>query len=306
MGNHVPENVPKHCPGTNNENAGKDKACAGCPNQTTCVALPKGPDPDLEEIASNLQNVDKRILILSGKGGVGKSSISCLLSMFLSSDSNKHVGLLDLDICGPSLPRMLGINNESFHQGYSGYMSPVYCGFHANTAVASVGFFIEEEAVVWRGPKKSGLIKSFLKNVDWDVQDYLIIDTPPGTSDEHINIVNFAKPIFGAIIITGPQELSWQDVRKEIDFCHKMNIRIIAIVINMLDFLCPSCHQVSTVYPSKRNEIIQFAKNNEVPVVSVPLNPFIAQSLDSGSLISIDTLPSEIQEPLKFIAELIS
>lgn len=162
-----------------------------------------------------------KILVLSGKGGVGKSTVSAQLA-FALANQGKQVGLLDIDICGPSIPTMLGLVGQEVHQSASGW-SPVYV--EDNLGVMSIGFMLPttDDAVIWRGPRKNGLIKQFLTDVDWGQLDYLIIDTPPGTSDEHISIVQYLKAtnVDGAVIVTTPQEVAMADVRKEINFCKK-------------------------------------------------------------------------------------
>jgi len=167
------------------------------------------------------------LLILSGKGGVGKSTFSAQLAFTLAK-SGKNVGLLDVDICGPSIPRMLGLVGHEVHQSASGW-SPVYVD--DNLGVMSIGFMLPsaDDAVIWRGPRKNGLIKQFLTDVEWGDLDYLIIDTPPGTSDEHISIVQYLSPHptnDGAIVITTPQEVSMADVRKELNFCKKTGVSL--------------------------------------------------------------------------------
>lgn len=136
-----------------------------------------------------------------------------------------QVGLLDVDICGPSIPKMLGLEGEEVHQSGAGW-SPVYVT--ENLGVMSIGFMLPDPdgAVVWRGPRKNALIKQFLKDVHWGPLDYLIIDTPPGTSDEHISIVQYLKAarVAGAVVVTTPQEVSIIDVRKEINFCKKVRV----------------------------------------------------------------------------------
>lgn len=155
------------------------------------------------------------------------------------------MGLLDLDICGPSVPRMTGVLQRTVHQSQSGW-EPVYA--NPNLGIMSISFLLEESdaAVVWRGPRKNGLIKQFLLETDWGVGglDYLIIDTPPGTSDEHISIVQFlndARPMMadgtsgasGAIVVTTPEEVSMADVRKELNFCTKTKVPVLGVVENM-------------------------------------------------------------------------
>ncbi|KAI3619590.1 cytosolic fe-s cluster assembling factor nbp35 [Moniliophthora roreri] len=208
----IPSNAPEHCPGTDSEFAGKSDACKGCANQEICASSKaKGPDPALPFIKQRMSGVKRKILVLSGKGGVGKSTFTAQL------------GIMDVDICGPSIPTILGIASEQVHSSASGW-SPVYV--QDNLAAMSVGFMLpsSRDAVMWRGPKKNGLISQFLKDVDWGDLDYLVIDTPPGTSDEHLSIVQFLKEsgIDGAVLITTPQEVALQDVRREIDFCKKI------------------------------------------------------------------------------------
>lgn len=146
-------------------------------------------------IADKLKNVKHKILILSGKGGVGKSTLTAMLARALAVDPDVNVGVLDIDLCGPSAPRIFGVLNEQVHQSGSGW-SPVYV--EDNLAVMSAGFLLpsEDSALIWRGPKKNGLIKQLLRDVDWDHLDYLLVDTPPGTSDEHLSIGNLFVSLY--------------------------------------------------------------------------------------------------------------
>ncbi|GJP51885.1 hypothetical protein CLOM_g11009 [Closterium sp. NIES-68] len=235
----VPEGANQHCPGTGAEEAGKAAACAGCPNQQICATAPKGPDPDLAAIAQRLQAVKHIVLVLSGKGGVGKSTFAAQLAWHLAHQ-DKQVGLLDIDICGPSMPRLMGLEGEEIHQSASGW-SPVYVD--DRLGVMSIGFMLPnpDDAVVWRGPRKNSLIKQFLKDVDWGELDYLVVDSPPGTSDEHISAVQFLKAahVDGAIVLTTPQEVSLMDVRKELSFCHKVGLNVLGVVENMAELQVP-------------------------------------------------------------------
>ncbi|KAB1219771.1 Cytosolic Fe-S cluster assembly factor NBP35 [Morella rubra] len=207
----IPEDANKHCPGPRSESAGKSDACQGCPNQEVCATAPIGPDP----------------------GGVGKSTFSAQLSFALAA-MEFQVGLLDIDICGPSIPKMLGLEGQDVHQSNLG-CSPVYV--ESNLGVMSIGFMLpnSDEAVIWRGPRKNGLLKQFLKDVYWGELDFLVVDAPPGTSDEHISIVQLleATGIDGAIIVTTPQQVSLIDVRKEVSFCKKVGVPVLGVVENM-------------------------------------------------------------------------
>ncbi|KAG6462939.1 hypothetical protein O3G_MSEX013549 [Manduca sexta] len=240
----IPENAPQHCPGTQSEDAGKASACAGCPNQNICASGEASrPDPAIELIKNRLSNVKHKILILSGKGGVGKSTVTSLLGHGLAArNANMNVGILDADICGPSQPRVLGVRGEQVHNSGSGW-SPVYVT--DNLSLMSIGFLLgsPDDAVIWRGPKKNGMIKQFLSEVDWGQLDYLLVDTPPGTSDEHLSAVQYllGAGLSGAVVVTTPQEVALLDVRKEIHFCNKLHLTVLGVVENMSLFVCPNC-----------------------------------------------------------------
>ncbi|XP_062999446.1 cytosolic Fe-S cluster assembly factor NUBP1 [Elgaria multicarinata webbii] len=278
--------VPPHeCPGTGSDQAGKADACQGCPNQGLCASgQPAGPDPAIEEIKEKMKTVKHKLLVLSGKGGVGKSTFSAHLAHGLAEDETKQVAVLDVDICGPSIPKIMGLEGEQVHQSGSGW-SPVYV--EENLGVMSVGFLLSslDDAVIWRGPKKNGMIKQFLRDVDWGEIDYLIVDTPPGTSDEHLSIVQYLSTsnIDGAVIITTPQEVALQDVRKEINFCHKVKLPIVGVVENMSGFICPKCKTESQIFPATTGGAEAMCRSLNVPLLGkVPLDPQIGKSCDQG------------------------
>ena len=192
----IPANAPAHCPGTDSSDAGKASACGGCPNQKICAsAQPSLPDPDIPKIKETLYEVKHKILVLSGKGGVGKSTTTANLAFAFSENLNNDIGVLDIDICGPSMPRLMGVLEEQVHNSGSGW-SPVFA--EDNLCVMSPGFLLSspKDAVIWRGPKKNGLIKQFLRDVDWGKLDFLLVDSPPGTSDEHLSVVKFMAEVY--------------------------------------------------------------------------------------------------------------
>ncbi|CAI5759250.1 unnamed protein product [Candida verbasci] len=284
--NKLIEPEPEHCPGPESNVAGKDDACKGCANQEICSSqIPKGPDPDLPEINKRLSLIKHKILVLSGKGGVGKSTFTSMLSWALAADEDLEIGAMDLDICGPSLPKMLGADGESIHQSNSGW-TPVYVS--DNLGLMSISFMLPDQdlAIIWRGGKKNGLIKQFLKDVHWgDVLDYLIVDTPPGTSDEHLSVTSYMKEvgIDGALIVTTPQEVALLDVRKEIDFCKKAGIKILGVVENMSGFVCPNCKHESQIFKPTTGGGEALCKELNIPFLgSVPLDPRIGKCCDSG------------------------
>lgn len=197
MSDDVPADAPAACPGVKSDDAGKSAPCAGCPNQSICSSGAASlPDPAVEQIKLRLANVKHKVLVLSGKGGVGKSTFAATLARSLAARQEDddddvdvpQIGLLDIDICGPSIPRIMGLESNQVHQSGAGWC-PVFAD--DNLAVMSIGFLLDslDDAVIWRGPKKNGIIKQFLRDVDWEALDYLIVDTPPGTSDEHLSVV---------------------------------------------------------------------------------------------------------------------
>ncbi|EEH18397.1 cytosolic Fe-S cluster assembly factor nbp35 [Paracoccidioides brasiliensis Pb03] len=275
---------PENCPGPESEQAGKGDACAGCPNQTICASAPKGPDPDIPVITARLASIRHKLLVLSGKGGVGKSTFSSLLAQAFASNPDSTVGIMDTDICGPSIPKMMGVEAETIHVSNAGW-SPVWVS--DNLSVMSVQFMLpnRDDAVIWRGPKKNGLIKQFLKDVEWGELDYLIVDTPPGTSDEHLSVNSFLKEsgVDGAVVVTTPQEMSLLDVRKEIDFCRKAGIRILGLVENMSGFVCPKCTHESQIFRATTGGGGRLAKEMGIPFLgAVPLDPRVGMACDYG------------------------
>ena len=249
--------------------------------------------------------IKHKILVLSGKGGVGKSTFTAALSFALASDEEVQVGVMDIDITGPSLPRIMGVDGEQIHESASGW-TPIYV--RDNLSLISTSFLLPtpDTPIIWRGPKKNGMIKQFIKDVDWDELDFLVIDTPPGTSDEHLSISTFLRQaseaagstdggVDGALIVTTPQEVALLDVRKELDFCRKAGIRVLGIVENMSGFVCPNCKVFfrflkvtdckgeSKIFAATTGGAPALAKEFQVPFLgAVALDPRIAKCCDFG------------------------
>ncbi|XP_059050660.1 cytosolic Fe-S cluster assembly factor NUBP1 homolog [Achroia grisella] len=283
----VPDNAPQHCPGTESQDAGKASACAGCPNQNICASGAASiPDPAIDIIKNRLSNVKHKILILSGKGGVGKSTVTSLLGHALAAKNpDINVGILDADICGPSQPRVLGVRGEQVHNSGSGW-SPVYVT--DNLSLMSIGFLLgsPDDAVIWRGPKKNGMIKQFLSEVDWGELDYLLIDTPPGTSDEHLSAVQYLSKagLSGAVVVTTPQEVALLDVRKELQFCDKVGVKVLGVIENMSLFVCPNCKTRSEIFPATTGGAVQMCSDLDTQMLgSLPLDPLLARCCDEGT-----------------------
>lgn len=253
----------------------------------------------------SLKDIKHITLVLSGKGGVGKSSVTSQLALTLSLQGHS-VGVLDIDLTGPSIPRFFGIESEKVKQAPGGWI-PVSVhearkaiegsAPEANTEgkelgslhCMSLGFLLANrgDAVVWRGPKKTAMVRQFLSDVHWGSLDYLLIDTPPGTSDEHISLVETllkqATPeqMAGAVIVTTPQAISISDVRKEINFCRKTNVAILGVVENMAGFVCPNCSECTNVFSKGGGEVM--AKEFDVQFLgSVPIDPMFTRLIEEG------------------------
>ncbi|KAI0566682.1 Nucleotide-binding protein [Gracilaria domingensis] len=288
----VPENAPPTCPGTDSDSAGKSNACVGCPNQTACASgtASTQADQDAIAIARRLKYpIRHKILVLSGKGGVGKSTISAQLALCLAAQGFQ-VGLLDVDVCGPSIPHMLGVAGEEVRMSASGW-SPVYV--EENLALMSIGFMLSnrDDAVIWRGARKTGLIKQFLRDVDWGELDYLIVDSPPGTSDEHISLVQMMRQcdVDGAVIVTTPQEVSLLDVRKEINFCRKSDTPVLGVVENMAGFVCEHCkHCTDIFFPSSGGALTMCKEMDVRHLGKIPLDPAVSKASEMGKSVFED------------------
>lgn len=230
-----------------------------------------------------LSGVKRIILVLSGKGGVGKSTVSAQLAITFK-ESGYKVGLLDVDLCGPSIPYLLNLEDKDVHQCPQGWV-PVYADQEQNLAVMSIGFLLKNknDAVVWRGPKKHAMIKQFLTDVYWQDIDYLIIDTPPGTSDEHITVMENLKTLNcdGAILVTTPQAVAIEDVRKELTFCRKTGIPVLGVIENMSGFVCPTCSECTNIFSSGGGQSL--ANIAGVPFLGrVPIDPRVALNAEKG------------------------
>ena len=273
-----------NCPQDPKEKGSAPK-CQGCPYRQQCLQAAQSTGPSIDEqVKKKLENVKNIILILSGKGGVGKSTISSQIALGLSKKEDLQIGLLDVDICGPSIPRMMGLENEEIKQSPQG-MLPVYK--EQNLAIMSIGYLIKDKKtpVIWRGPRKNGLIKEFFCNTNWDKLDYLIIDTPPGTIDEHLTLVQYLKSsnLKGAIIVTTPQEISLLDVRKEVNFCQKTNVKVLGVVENMAGFICPHCNKKTDIFEANTGGGEGLCKEFNLNLFGrLPLEPKILQSSEKG------------------------
>ena len=236
-------------------------------------------DAEQEQIRQRVKRIKHQILVLSGKGGVGKSTVAVNLAVSLAL-SGKSVGLLDIDIHGPSIPKILNLEGRSV-QAIGDALLPIQ--MLDNLKVMSIGFLLRgrDDAVIWRGPMKYQMIKQFLKDVQWGDLDFLIVDSPPGTGDEPLSVVQLLENADGAIIVTTPQEVALSDVRKGITFCRNLNLPVIGVLENMSGFVCPKCGERTDIFKSGGGE--QMAEQMNVPFLGrIPINPQIVRACDSG------------------------
>jgi ATP-binding protein involved in chromosome partitioning len=215
-------------------------------DQKSCASCPSGQKKPKEElVACKLARIKHKLVVMSGKGGVGKSSVASYLSLALAQKGYK-VGLLDVDLHGPSIPRMFGLHGVLNITSEREILPHEY---NPNLKIVSIESMLEDSdsAIIWRGPLKHGVIQQFLADCRWDDLDFLVIDSPPGTGDEPLTVsrlITDAK----AIIVTTPQEVALADVRKSINFCRKVNLEILGLVENMSGLFCPHCNEFIPIF----------------------------------------------------------
>jgi Mrp family chromosome partitioning ATPase/predicted Fe-Mo cluster-binding NifX family protein len=238
------------------------------------------------EIKETLRQIKNKILVMSGKGGVGKSSIAAYLSVALAKRGYR-VGLMDVDLHGPSIPRMLGLEG-SLGPG-SGEGKPHPIRYIPNMEVISIEPLMGENkdaATIWRGPLKIGVIRQFIADIEWMDLDYMIIDSPPGTGDEPLTIAQ-TIPDAKALIVTTPQEISLADVRKSINFCRQVNMVILGIVENMSGLKCPHCGEMIDIFKT-RGGMLTAKKEGLRLLGTLPFEPDVVSKGDTGSMSLLD------------------
>ena len=230
-------------------------------------------------VQRSMSRIRYKVLVLSGKGGVGKSTVAANLAMALAT-SGKKVGLLDVDIHGPSIPKMMGLESAQPAAG-GGAIRPVLAG--PNLSVMSMGFLLQNatDAVVWRGPIKAGLIRQFLSEVAWGDLDVLVVDCPPGTGDEPLSVAQMLGAGTAAVVVTTPQAMAIADVRRSVTFCQKLQLRVLGIVENMSGFVCPHCSKSTNLFGTGGGEAL--AREMKVNFLGgIPLDAQIVESGDTG------------------------
>ncbi len=260
------------------EQCNKTSSCEACNEAGACSQEEKEAHEQQRREATMAQ-VKHKFMVLSGKGGVGKTSVAVNLAVTLAQEGYQ-VGIMDADIHGPNVPKMLGVEEMRLVGSQDGLL-PIRAT--SGVKLMSVAFLLrsKDDAVIWRGPLKHSLIKQFLGEVFWGSLDFLIIDLPPGTGDEALSTNHLIKNVDGAIIVTTPQELALLDSRKSITFCRQLNIHLIGVVENMSGFTCPHCCKEIDLFKVGGGE--KAAREMNVPFLGrIPLDPGMVVSSDNG------------------------
>ena len=272
-------------------------SCSGCSSQGSCDSTScSGCSVPQKTQAQQLSNIKNVIVVMSGKGGVGKSSFSSLIAIALNKKGYK-VGILDGDITGPSIPKLFGLHGNPQMSEFGAYPMKSENGI----SVMSMNLLLpnDDEPVVWRGPVISGVIKQFWEEVVWGDLDYLVVDLPPGTGDATLTILQ-TLPVNGVYMVTSPQDLANMIVRKGIKMVEMMNLPVLGIAENMSYLSCPDCGKKINLFGE--SSIAETCKNHKVPLIGkFPLDPQLAQLGDAGKIESyegavLDILMENIDE----------
>jgi ATP-binding protein involved in chromosome partitioning len=238
-------------------------------------------DLSQQRLKQNMGRIRHKIAIISGKGGVGKSTVTVNLAMaFATLNRAKKVGILDADITGPSVPKILGVHGQRFPVGPPGVF-PV--SGPLGIKVASMDFLLpsDESPVIWRGPLKMGAIRQFLSDILWGELDFLFIDLPPGTGDEPLSIMQLIPEMDGAIIVTQPSEVSEIVVKKAVTFSRQLNVPVIGVIENMSGFTCPKCGETINIFKEGGGQ--RLAEDLSVPFLGrIPMDPLVCEDSDKG------------------------
>jgi len=266
-------------------------------NQGIMDKMPK-PDPNAL-VKETLKHITHKFMIMSGKGGVGKSSVSVNMATALATMGHR-VGIMDVDIHGPDVPRMLGLKGDLKMNDARRITPARYSPILSVVSIESL-MADKDAAIIWRGPAKHAAIRQFVGDVAWGDLDYLIIDAPPGTGDEPLTVAQLIKDA-KAVIVTTPQEVALADVRKSIRFCRQVNMDIFGLVENMSGYTCPSCGQVLDIFGSGGGE--RTAREQGVPFLGeIPLDPALVAFGDSGRSIQVEAPSSPVSRAFQSLAK---
>ncbi len=281
------------------ESVDKAKKGGGCPSQGGNTDMAARQKKEEEAIKTSLSRIKHKIFVLSGKGGVGKSSVSANLAASLSRKGYK-TGLMDVDVHGPSIAQMLGLT-EILDISENHLLIPKQV--NENLKVVSVQALMQDkdQAIIWRGPAKTGMIRQFVSSVEWGDLDFLIIDAPPGTGDEPLTVVQTIPEALG-VIVTTPQEVALADIRKSISFCKTVRLKTLGIVENMAGFKCPHCHEPIDLFSSGGGE--RTAKSQGLTFLgSIPFDTDVVASGDNGVPMMLQDKNTEFTKAFDTVVE---
>lgn len=250
-------------------------------------------EQEQRRLREQMEQVRRKLVVLSGKGGVGKSTVAANLAAALAQ-AGHAVGLLDVDIHGPSIPRLVGLEGREL-ETESGQIIPLKIG--NRLSVISIGFLLgsSTEAVIWRGPLKFSAIRQFLCDVAWGSLDYLVIDCPPGTGDEPLSVAQLVGRPADAVIVTTPQALAIADVRRCITFCEKVELPVAGVIENMSGYVCPFCGARADLFGKGGGEAL--ASEMRVPFLGrIPIEPDMVTCGDNGTPFVAERAGSETAE----------
>ncbi len=259
------------------------------------------PQADMQKLQDNMAAIGKKILVLSGKGGVGKSTVAVNIAAELAR-KGFQVGLLDVDLHGPSVPRMTGLPGQKCF-GLEDQIMPL--NVSDNFKVMSVAFLIPDDtqAVIWRGPMKYSVIQKLLADTVWGDLDYLVIDAPPGTGDEPLSVAQLVGTDAGAVIVTTPQKVAVEDVRRCITFCHQVMLPVWGIVENMAGLLCPHCQTEINIFGSHSGGT-ELAEQTGLDLLGrLLIDPAIADGADAGLSIADCSVPAHVHQQMDQIID---
>lgn len=274
-------------------------SCSSCSSSNSCKTDEKEKHAQ-EMLEKKLSNIKYKIMVMSGKGGVGKSTTTVSLASSLNALGYK-VGILDADVHGPNIPKMFGITKKGIESSVNGMVAPEPI---PGIKIMSVGFLVkdDDDAIIWRAPIKHSLIQQFLSDVDWGELDFLLIDLPPGTGDEPLSVAHIIGKVDGSVVVTTPQEVALLDARKSVTFSRKLNIPVFGIIENMSGLICPDCGKKIDLFKTGGGKIA--AQELETHFLGeAPIDPRVVEKGDEGKPFVLEYPESEFAKAYLDVAK---
>ena len=247
------------------------------------------------QVQANLAKIKHRIVVMSGKGGVGKSFVAVNLAFGLALQGKK-VGILDVDVHGPSIAKLTNIEGKPIEANpESGLPMPIKVATNVYALTVASMISSDDSPLIWRGPLKMALIKQFFSDFDWPELDYLVVDCPPGTGDEPLSVFQTLGSVDGTVIVTTPQDVAILDVKKSVSFAEQLKVPILGIIENMKYFRCPNCDEQTAIF--KGNQLDKLLSDHSIErLAELEMDPRIAQTSDEGKpyIYHYNGLPSAI------------